>query len=59
MFQYFNFIEGCVFQLFVVDNQSGSETTVIQHLAFYGTPRDATNMAEFKRVAGDKGERHS
>jgi len=49
----------CCLQLFVMDNQGGGETTTIQYLGFYGTPRDATNMADFKRVVGEKGERHS
>ncbi|XP_051160500.1 thioredoxin-like protein 1 [Leptopilina boulardi] len=45
-------------QIFVKDNQSGSETTQIDHLAIIGTPINTTNMGEFKRVAGKKGESH-
>merc|ERR1719235_1434368 len=43
--------------LFVVDNHGGEDTTAISYLEFIGTPRDTTNMAEFKRVAGKAGER--
>lgn len=45
-------------QIFVKDNQSGAETTRINYLVFYGSPINATNMGEFKRVAGKKGESH-
>lgn len=45
-------------QVFVKDNQSGSETTQIDHLAFIGSPISTTNMGDFKRVAGKKGESH-
>lgn len=48
-----------VVQLFIKANQGDEETTVIHHLAFYGSPLDATNMSDFKRVAGERGERHS
>jgi len=44
--------------LFVKDNQDGGESTRIDHLAFYGSPVGATNMADFKRIAGKKGESH-
>lgn len=44
--------------LFVKDNQGDCETTVINHIGVYGSTLDATNMKEFKRVAGEKGERH-
>jgi hypothetical protein len=46
-------------QLFIKDNQGGEEVTRIGHLAFFGSPLEATKMSDFKRVAGDKGERHS
>ena len=46
-------------QLFVKENQCDEEVTRIQHLAFFGSPLDATKMSDFKRVAGEKGERHS
>ncbi|XP_075988442.1 thioredoxin-like [Anticarsia gemmatalis] len=45
-------------QLFIKDNQSGGDVTQIDHLAFYGSPICTTNMGEFKRVAGKKGESH-
>jgi len=44
--------------LFVKDNQSGDETTRIDHLSLIGSPVGTTNMSEFKRVAGKKGESH-
>ena len=37
-------------QMFVKDNQDGSEKTRIDYLGFIGTPVNATNMADFKRV---------
>ncbi|CAG9110074.1 hypothetical protein JYU34_010861 [Plutella xylostella] len=45
-------------QLFIKDNQSNGEVTQIDHLAFFGSPISTTNMGEFKRVAGKKGESH-
>lgn len=45
-------------QLFVKDNQSGEETTIIDHLAFIGSPIATTKMDDFQRVAGKKGESH-
>jgi len=44
--------------IFVKDNQSGAETTRIDHLAIYGSPLSTTNMNDFKRIAGKKGEAH-
>jgi hypothetical protein len=44
--------------LFIKDNQSGCETTRIDHLAVFGTPLSTTNMNDFKRIAGKKGEGH-
>ncbi|XP_074661371.1 thioredoxin-like protein 1 [Tubulanus polymorphus] len=44
--------------IFVNDNQGGEETTVINYLGFIGSPVMATNMSDFKRVAGKKGESH-
>lgn len=44
--------------LFVKDNQTGADTTRIDHLSVIGSSVSATNMAEFKRVAGKKGESH-
>lgn len=45
-------------QLFVEDNQGGGEVTQIDHLVFYGSPISTTNMGDFKRVIGKKGESH-
>jgi hypothetical protein len=45
-------------QLFFKDNQADSETTQIDYLAIIGSPINSTNMGEFKRVAGKKGEAH-
>ncbi|XP_030036562.2 LOW QUALITY PROTEIN: thioredoxin-like protein 1 [Manduca sexta] len=45
-------------QLFISDNQGSGDVTQIDHLAFYGSPISTTNMGEFKRVAGKKGESH-
>jgi thioredoxin len=44
--------------LFVKDNQVGADTTRIDYLSLIGSPTNTTNMAEFKRVAGKKGESH-
>jgi len=45
-------------QVFIADNMSGDETTEIESLTFYGMPVSTTNMHDFKRVAGSKGESH-
>lgn len=45
-------------QFFVKDNQSGDEITQIDYLAIIGSPISTTNMGDFKRVAGKKGESH-
>lgn len=45
-------------QLFVKDNQAGGEVTQIDHLAVIGSPISTTNMGDFKRVTGKKGESH-
>ena len=45
-------------QLFVKDNQGGEETSIIHHIGIHGNPIETTKMSEFKRVAGEKGERH-
>jgi len=43
-------------QFFIKDNQGGGDVTQVDHLAIIGTPISTTNMNEFKRVAGKKGE---
>ncbi|XP_049955101.1 thioredoxin-like protein 1 [Schistocerca serialis cubense] len=45
-------------QLFIKDNQSGSEATQIEYLSFIGSAISTTKMGDFKRVAGKKGESH-
>jgi thioredoxin len=45
-------------QFFVKDNQAGGEVTQIDHFAIIGSPINTTNMGDFKRVAGKKGESH-
>jgi len=42
--------------IFVKDNQAGTDTTQIDRLTFIGCPLNATNMGDFKRVSGKKGE---
>lgn len=44
--------------LFFQNNQEGKETTVVDYIGFIGSPLDTTNMEDFKRVAGKKGDRH-
>jgi hypothetical protein len=51
----------CVYnlQIFVRDNQTDEETrTRINSLTFIGLPIAVTDMREFKRVAGQPGQRH-
>ena len=45
-----------VLLVFFQDNQSGDDVTQIDHLCIIGTPIDTTNMKDFKRVSGKKGE---
>ncbi|XP_064472018.1 thioredoxin-like protein 1 [Ornithodoros turicata] len=45
-------------QILIKDNQAGTETTQINRLVIYGSPLTTTNMGDFKRVAGKKGESH-
>ncbi|KAK3590873.1 hypothetical protein CHS0354_033801 [Potamilus streckersoni] len=44
--------------LFIKDNQAGEEVTQVDYLGFVGSIQNATNMSEFKRVSGKKGESH-
>jgi len=44
--------------LFVKDNQSGDDVTQVDYLGIIGSPVQTTNMQDFKRVAGKKGEAH-
>lgn len=44
--------------IFVADNQEGSDCTQIHRLTLIGIPINTTNMNEFKRVVGQKGESH-
>ena len=44
--------------IFIAKNQGDEETTVLKYLKFIGIPLIATNMNEFKRVAGKAGESH-
>uniref|UniRef100_A0A8V5GU60 Uncharacterized protein n=1 Tax=Melopsittacus undulatus TaxID=13146 RepID=A0A8V5GU60_MELUD len=44
--------------LFVQSNHGDEETTRISYFTFIGTPVQATNMNDFKRVVGKKGESH-
>jgi len=44
---------------FFKDNQGGDEVTQIDHLSIIGTPIQSTNMDDFKRVSGKKGEAHA
>jgi len=43
-------------QLFIKDNQTGAELTVVEHLSVIGVPIDSTDMNSFKRVSGKAGE---
>jgi len=45
-------------QIFVVNNQTEEEVTRIDSLNIIGMPTAATNMGDFKRIAGKVGEAH-
>jgi len=44
--------------LFVKNNQSDDDVTQLDYLGIIGSPVQVTNMQDFKRVAGKKGEGH-
>lgn len=44
--------------IFIKDNQGDEETTQLDYLCIIGSPVNTTNMSDFKRVAGKKGEAH-
>ncbi|VDI55723.1 Hypothetical predicted protein [Mytilus galloprovincialis] len=44
--------------IFIKDNLGGGDVTQIDYLGLVGTPVAKTNMTDFKRVAGKKGESH-
>ena len=43
-------------QLFIKNNRDGGDVTKIEYLCLIGTPVETTNMQNFMRVAGKKGE---
>jgi len=43
---------------FLVDNQTGAETTAVKYIRLIGTPVQSTNMKDFQRVSGQAGEVH-
>ena len=43
---------------FIVDNQTGTNVTRVNRLQLIGTPVATTNMTDFKRITGKKGEAH-
>lgn len=45
-------------QLFIKDNQNGSDKTQLDRLQFIGAPITTTKMDDFKRISGKKGESH-
>merc|ERR1712059_32368 len=44
-------------QFFIKDNQEGGDITRLDYLGLIGTPISTTNMDDFKRISGKKGER--
>lgn len=49
-------VQNCT--VFIKDNQTGDDVTQVDYIGFIGSPVAQTNMQEFKRVAGKKGESH-
>ncbi|XP_023024831.1 thioredoxin-like [Leptinotarsa decemlineata] len=45
-------------QFYVKSNLGGGDVTRINHLVLIGSPISTTNMGDFKRVTGKKGESH-
>lgn len=45
-------------QIYIKDNQSGSDITQLDYIGFIGSPIITTKMEDFKRIAGKKGESH-
>ncbi|XP_076267639.1 thioredoxin-like [Rhynchophorus ferrugineus] len=45
-------------QFFIEDNQHGGDVTQVDQLTIIGSPINTTNMGDFKRVTGTKGESH-
>lgn len=43
-------------QIFVENNQDGSDVTRVDNISLFGSPITATNMSDFKRVQGKAGE---
>ena len=44
--------------MFIENNQSGTDCTRIDNITLIGQTVSSTNMSEFKRIAGKKGESH-
>ena len=42
--------------IFIPSNQADEESTALSSIRLWGTGVATTNMSEFKRVAGEKGE---
>jgi len=57
-FRYVKFQNVSNITLFIKDNLGGEEVTQVDYIGFIGSPVNATNMSDFKRVAGKKGETH-
>jgi len=44
--------------VYIRDNHAGDDVTIVNYLGVIGQPRDKTEMKDFKRVSGQKGEVH-